>query len=234
MASLASVEEYFTPLGALNHLFNAVLSNDGTEMHTFVQFNGIADLYDFMSSSDSDFKTPYSPTPLDPNPTIYLSSTLVKKLLSVQLWYSIKFSDAQDDIEDLETFFSLTVDTFNSWHIAQNFRRINGNEKDDYRSAKYDMPSPVVSSTPPISSPVYVAPAPVVPSFRSNIKINIPYCPTLNQESHGVPSIASYVQQLPIMTLLTSWTPTLFPVRRKRMRLNRSNSSCTMYLQTSF
>jgi hypothetical protein len=57
MVSLASVEEDFMPLGALNHLVNVVLPNDSIELQTFFQFNGIADLYDFMSS-DSDFKTP--------------------------------------------------------------------------------------------------------------------------------------------------------------------------------
>jgi hypothetical protein len=64
-------------------LVNVVLANDSIDLQSFFQFNGNADLDDFMSSSDSDFKSPYSPTLLDPNPTIYLSSTLAKKLLSV-------------------------------------------------------------------------------------------------------------------------------------------------------
>jgi hypothetical protein len=103
--------------------------------------------------------------------------------LSVQIWYAMKLSESQDDFEDLETFFSLTVDTLNSWRRAQNFRRINGIDKDANPSAKSDIPSPVVSSTPPISSPAYVAPAPVVSSFCSNIKINISDYPKLKEDS---------------------------------------------------
>jgi hypothetical protein len=134
-------------------------------------------------------------------------------------------SESQDDFEDLETIFSLTVDTLNSWRRAQNSRRINGIEKDVDPSAKYDIPSPVESSTPPISSPAYVVPARLVPCFRSNIE---------RKNHNDVPSIASYVQQLPIMTPVTSWTSILFPVHSKRMLLNRSKISCTISLQTSF
>jgi hypothetical protein len=121
-------------------------------------------------------KHPHSPTLLDPN-----QLSIFHLLLSVELWYAMKLSESQDDFEYLENFFGLTVDTLNLWCIAQNFCPVNGSEKDDDHSAKYDMPSPVASSTPPISRPAYVAPAPVIPFCRSHIKLNISDNPKLKE-----------------------------------------------------
>jgi hypothetical protein len=167
-----------TPEGALNHLVNVVLPNDTIELQTFFRYNGISDLDDFMSSNDSDFKSPYSPTVLDPNPTVYLPSSLVKKLLSVQLWYANKLSESEDDFEDLEAFFGLTVEVLNSFRRQQNVRRINVLETDPVIPA-----TPVAPSTP-ISNPVLSPQATAVtPSFRQSIKINISDYPKLKEES---------------------------------------------------
>ena len=182
MSAFSILEEDMTPQGALDHLVNVVLPNDTIELQTFFQFNGITDLDDFMSSSDSDFNSPYSPTILDSNPTLYLSSTLVKKLLSVQLWYATKLTESENDYDDLESFFGLSVEVLNSWRRAQNVRRINAMDNEPVMSANVSA-SPVIPPTPTISNPVFPIQAPVVPSFRHSIKINISDYPKLKEES---------------------------------------------------
>jgi hypothetical protein len=222
MSSLASLEEDMTSRGAFNHLTHVVLPNDTLELQTFFHFNGMVDLYDFMSSSDSDFKAAYSPTLLDPNPTVYLLSTLVKKLLSNQLWHAMKLSESEDDFEDLESFFGLTVETLNSWHRAQNDCCINAIDNDNDCSANFSLPSPLLISTPPISSPVYVASALVVPSFCSKFKINIFDYPKLKEESQWRAfnqQVCATAASHYTLDILNSIFP---PLQDTKLHLNRS------------
>jgi hypothetical protein len=70
---------------------------------SFFKSFGIIEIEDFLSVSEVDLKTSYS-TEDDPNTMLYLTPILVKKLLSLQLWF------ASQPAKDLSTWYSFTAE----------------------------------------------------------------------------------------------------------------------------
>jgi len=149
----------YTPQGALVHLLEVVLTSDTDTLLSFFEYHGIEDLHDFMSFNIDDFGNSYS-TLDNPDTHLSLSTSLIKKLLSVQSWYVLQLQESNDD--PLVIFHSLTVSVLQSWRNLQAIQRLSISDS-------------VVATTP--KSP------PTSPSFRNSIKINISDYPKLKDES---------------------------------------------------
>ena len=147
-----------TPQGALVHLLEHVLTSDTDTLISFFEYHGIEDINDFMSFSVEDFGNPYS-TLDNPTALLSLSTSLIKKLLSVQSWYVSKLQESGG--ATFTIFYSLTQDTLTAWRNAQMLTRFSI--------------EPTAPSTPKIS--------PIAPSFRNSIKINISDYPKLKDET---------------------------------------------------
>ena len=59
-----------------------------TTLLSFFEFHGIEDFDDFMSFEEIDFDKAYSNLD-NPDTLLSLSTSLIKKLLSVQSWYAL-------------------------------------------------------------------------------------------------------------------------------------------------
>ena len=147
-----------TPQGALVHLLEHVLTSDTDTLISFFEYHGIEDINDFMSFSVEDFGNPYS-TLDNPTALLSLSTSLIKKLLSVQSWYVSKLQESGG--ATFTIFYSLTQDTLTAWRNAQMLTRFSI--------------EPTAPSTPKISQ--------IAPSFRNSIKINISDYPKLKDET---------------------------------------------------
>jgi len=146
-----------TPQGALVHLLEHVLTSDTDTLISFFEYHGIEDINDFMSFNVEDFGNSYS-TLENPTAHLSLSTTLIKKLLSVQSWYVSQLQGK--DSATIAIFYSLTPDILNSWRNIQVLSR-------------FSVEPP--KSTPNLSSST--------PSFRNSIKINISDYPKLKDET---------------------------------------------------
>jgi hypothetical protein len=77
--------------GALAYLIEFVFPKDQDILLSFFKY-GIEDFKDFMSFDKVDFNQPYS-TLDKPDTFLIMSSSLIKKLLSVQSWYGYMLQD---------------------------------------------------------------------------------------------------------------------------------------------
>ena len=147
-----------TAQGALNHITTTVLSSDNAVLNIFFTYVGITDIDDFMSMSSEDFKDSYY-TAEDSVLPHYLNTILVKRLVSLQLWF------VSQPNHSLSDWYSLTADVFRTWTNEHNAQRIAS-----------------TSSVPiPTNSPLTLS----VPSssFRLNVKINVADYNELKEDS---------------------------------------------------
>jgi hypothetical protein len=98
---MSTASSTVTAVGALEHVATVVLHSDTDEVKAFCLSCGINDINDFMSATENDFNMSYS-TIADPGTSLFLSSFLMKKLLSLQIWY------ASQPVYELRTWYSLT------------------------------------------------------------------------------------------------------------------------------
>jgi hypothetical protein len=80
-AIMVGIEEISTGTsseGALAYLIEFVFPKDQDILLSFIEYNGVEDIKDFMSFDKVDFNQPYS-TLDKPNPLLSLSSSLIKK-----------------------------------------------------------------------------------------------------------------------------------------------------------
>ena len=100
-----------TQAGALVHLIENVFSTDTDALLAFFEYHGVEDINDFMYFTVVDFGNSYS-TLESPTTLLSLSTSLIKKLVSVQSWYVKQLEESNDD--DFVIFYSLTTEILHS------------------------------------------------------------------------------------------------------------------------
>jgi hypothetical protein len=97
---MSTANSTVTGVGAMEHAATVVLPSDTDFFKAFCLSCGINDIDDFMSATENDFNMSYS-TIDDPGTSLLLSSFLMKKLLSLQIWYT------SQPVYELSTWYSL-------------------------------------------------------------------------------------------------------------------------------
>jgi hypothetical protein len=143
-----------------------VFPQDTDTLLSFFEFHGIEDFDDFMSFEEVDFDKHYSYLS-NPDMLLSLSTSLIKKLLSVQSWYAYMLQDVDSD--PVIVVYSLTPKVLSTWRRNQVVQRHS-------TDSLFKPPPPSVPETTPSTN---------VPStsFWHNIKINISDYPKLKYDT---------------------------------------------------
>jgi hypothetical protein len=106
MVDIEELSQDSRSAGALAYLVECAFPKDQDTLLSFFDCNGIEDFKDFMSFHVVAFNQPWCALE-NPNTLLSLSSSLIKKLLSVQSWYGYRLQDETND--SVKVVYSLTV-----------------------------------------------------------------------------------------------------------------------------
>jgi hypothetical protein len=129
--------------------------------------HGVADIDDFRSFTDIEFKQTYSVS-ADIETPITLSTIIIKKHLSIQSWYGKSLLEFSGD--PIHVFYYLTPESLTIWRRIQSHRR-------------FETRPPATPLPPATLPPMIPSPAPPTSTFRHSLEINISDYPKLNDET---------------------------------------------------
>jgi hypothetical protein len=145
MVSFEEVHKDMTAEGALAYLLEHVFPSDTDSLLAYCEYHGISDFDDFMSFGEIEFRKPYSA--LDqPDILLSLSTSLIKKLLSVQSWYGYMLQDNNND--PVLVVYSLTTNTLNAWRQNEVLQRFSTEPTVPRESVSSIATSPTTSTSP--------------------------------------------------------------------------------------
>jgi hypothetical protein len=142
MVDIEEISEEKSPQGGLACMVEFVFPQDTDILLSFFEFHGIEDFDDFMSFDEIDFDKTYSELS-KPDILLPLSTSLIKKLLSMQSWYAYMLQD--DDNDPVIVVYSLTPKVLSTWRRNQVVQQLS-------TDSSFKPPPPSVPETTPSTS----------------------------------------------------------------------------------